>query len=121
MQELKAFYYYLHENGDIIHKTQTVVEFNMTPKQYFKGPNVIKWWKIYNRHTLAKFVAEVQDWLIDIRRENNNKSIPDNDVKIALERTDKRLNDIRRKYEVSFSEIERYKKSIVNNKQENES
>jgi len=120
MQELKAFYYYLHENGDIIHKPSIVVEMNMTPKQYFIGSAVIKWWKIYSRHTLAKFVAEVDDWMLEIRRENNKRSVPDVDVKIALDRTDKRINEIRQKYAVSFSEIEKYRKSIVNNK-ENES
>lgn len=42
-------YLYLHKNGNIIEKTVRVCETNTTPEEYFSGPNVLEYAKIFNR------------------------------------------------------------------------
>lgn len=47
-------YFYEHINGNIIFKTDFVVETNITPEEYFDSDFVVRYWKEEGNHTEPK-------------------------------------------------------------------
>ena len=52
------YYIYLHQNGSMITKAAVVVETGTTPREYFSGPFVLKWWKVEKMEDLPAIIEE---------------------------------------------------------------
>lgn len=62
MEKVKH-YYYLHENGKVIHKPAIVVE--MDP-DYFDSPFVKKVWAVKTLEDLYRFILDLKKMRIDV-------------------------------------------------------
>ena len=77
------WYYYLHENGDLIGKSPAAVD-SIGPFDYFDSPFVRMWWVIEDRFSLIQMLTEAEasgaraDRIADIEKVNN---VTDEDYK----------------------------------------
>ena len=73
---VEKWYYYLHENGDLISKSPAAVD-SLGPYEYFDSPFVRLWWCITDRFTLmemlytAKKAGARPERIAEIEKVNN--------------------------------------------------